>query len=294
MHRLRKTTTAAMAVILLILICGPLLAGEKELLNQGKILMFDRKWEEARAVFQKFAVDYSRSSLAPQAYYFMARCLQAQGKDEDALRAYEVFVQKYPSEPFLPAEARNAVVDLAAGLMERGNPAFKNRLVDGLSDAKKEVRYFTALRCSRLNDKSVTSIAIPILRDMAQNEKQRDIADRAQIALLRLDPKYLSKPQISHEPREPREKSGKSQPGDSTRMFHLRVYKEGVAQPAIELNLPVSMAQLAIAALDESAKAEIRKKGIDVDNIWKDLQGLGPTNILTIRDGKNLVKLWIE
>jgi len=62
----------------------------------------------------------------------------------------------------------------------------------------------------------------------------------------------------------------------------------------VELNIPVSLAQLAIAALDESAKAEIRKKGIDVDNIWEDLKRLGPTNILTFRDGKNLVRIWIE
>ncbi len=291
MHRLRKTTTATIALVLLVLICRPLLAGEQDLLNQGKILMFDRKWEEARAVFQKFAAEYPRSSLVPQAYFFMARCQQAQGKDEDALRAYDVFLQKFPNEPFLPAEARNAVVELAASLMEKGNPAYRNRLIEALSDPKKEVRYFTALRCSRLNDKTITSKAVPILREMAQNEKQRDIGDRARIALLRLDPKYLSKPEISREPKTPSEKSI---PGGSTRMFHLRVYKDGATQPTIELNFPVSMAQLAIAALDESAKAEMRKKGIDVDNVWKDLQGLGPTKILTIRDGKNLVKLWIE
>ena len=36
------------------------------------------------------------------------------------------------------------------------------------------------------------------------------------------------------------------------------------------------------------------KKGIDVENVWKDIQNLGPTNILTFRDGQNLVKIWIE
>ncbi len=291
MDHLYKTTIATVLLILLVPACRPLLAGEQDLLNQGKILIFDRKWEEARAVFQKFTAEYPRSSQAPQAYYFMARCQQALGKDEEALREYEVFLQKYPNEPFLPAEARNAVVELAATLLEQGNASYKNRLIEGLSDPKKEVRYFTALRCSRLKDKSITSMAIPILREMARNESQREIADRARIALLRLDPKYLSKPEISQEPKP---KSEKSRPTAGAKMFHLRVYQDGAAQPSIELNFPVSMAQLAIAALDESAKAEMRRKGIDVDNIWKDLQHLGPTNILTIRDGKNLVKLWIE
>jgi len=62
----------------------------------------------------------------------------------------------------------------------------------------------------------------------------------------------------------------------------------------IELNIPVSLAQMAVSALDESAKREMRRKGIDVENIWEDLKRLGPTNILTFRDGENLIKLWIE
>jgi tetratricopeptide (TPR) repeat protein len=298
MSKLRVMAGAIAALVLLILLCRPMLAAEQELLNQGKILMFDKKYEEARAVFQKFTVEYPRSNLAPQAYYFAARCQQALGKNEAALRAYELFIQRFPNEPFLPAEARNAVVELAASLLEDGNAAYKDRLLEGLSDPKKEVRYFTALRCSLLNDKSITSKAIPILKEIIQNEKQREITDRARIALLRLDPKSLSKPVITREPKkkspeEPAVRSGNKTGGEG-KMFHLRVYQEGSSQPVVELNIPVSMAQLAIAALDESAKAEIRRKGIDVDDVWKDLQRLGPTNIFTIRDGKNIVKLWIE
>jgi len=288
MYLPRRTTTAVLALILLI--CRPLLAGDQELLNQGKILMFDKKWEEARAIFQKFAVEYPKSNLVPQAYFFAARCLQLQGKDEDALRAYEVFLQKYPNEPFLPAEARNAALELAASLMEKGNAAYKNRLAAGLSDPKKEVRYFAAIRSSRLTDKSITSMAVPVLVEIVRNEKERDLVDRARIALLRLDPKTLSNPAPELEQKRRKSPSGQA----DTKMFHLVVKQEGASQPTVELNIPVSLAQLAIAALDESAKAEIRKKGIDVDNIWEDLKRLGPTNILTFRDGKNLVRIWIE
>jgi tetratricopeptide (TPR) repeat protein len=298
MFNLKKTAAATTVLALLIALCGLLRAGEQELLNQGKILMFDKKYEEARAFFQKFAAEYPKSNLVPQAYYFAARCQQALGKNEDALRAYELFIQKYPNEPFLPAEARNAVVVLAASLLENGNAAYKDRLLESLTDPKKEVRYFAALRCSLLSDKSITARAIPVLKEIVQNEKQREITDRARIALLRLDPKSLSKPVIAHEAKGKGggESAGRSgtRAGSQGKMFHLRVYHEGSNEPVVELNFPVSMAQLAIAALDESAKAEIRKKGIDVDDVWKDLQRLGPTNILTIRDGKNLVKLWIE
>ncbi len=293
MFSLRRIITAPLVLVLLAAGCLPLAAAEQELLNRGKILMFDKKWDEARAVFQKFTVEYPKSSLTPQAYYFIARCLQTQGKDEEALHAYEVFLQKYPNEPFLPAEARNAIVELSASLMEAGNTSYKKCLIAGLSDPRKEVRYFAALRCSRMSDKSLSSMAIPVLKEIIQSEKERELTDRARIALLRLDPKYLSKPvTITEEKKGSKGSSGRA--NSNTKMFHLRVLQEGSTQPVVELNIPVSMAQLAIAALDESAKAEMRKKGIDVDNIWEDLKHLGPTNILTIRDGKNLVKLWIE
>jgi hypothetical protein len=132
-------------------------------------------------------------------------------------------------------------------------------------------------------------MAVPVLKEIVQNEKERDLVDRARIALLRLDPQSLSRPTPL-----PEQKRKSSSDRANTVMFHLVVYQEGSTLPTVELNIPVSLAQLAIAALDESAKAEIRKKGIDVDNIWEDLKRLGPTNILSFRDGKKFVKIWIE
>ena len=41
---------------------------------QAKILMFDKKWEEARAAFQRIVRDYPSSSVVPQSYFFSARC----------------------------------------------------------------------------------------------------------------------------------------------------------------------------------------------------------------------------
>src|SRR5512135_684980 len=103
-------------------------AAEQALFNDGKIRIFDKKWPEARGVFERIIQAYPRSPLVPQAYYYIARCFQFQGKQEEALQAYELFLQKFPNEPFLPGEARNAVVELAASLFEKGNQAYRNQL----------------------------------------------------------------------------------------------------------------------------------------------------------------------
>jgi tetratricopeptide (TPR) repeat protein len=270
---------------------------DQEMFNQGKILIFDRKYDDARSVFHRVIHEFPKSPLVPQAHYYIARCFQFQGRETDAIGAYEQFLQLYPNEPFLPAEARNAVIELAATLMEKGNSDYRDRLVDGLKNAKKEVRYFAAIRTSRVHDRALTSLAVPVLREIVKSETEPELVDRARIALLRHDPNALARPQ-AEAPDPPKRvptqrEPSRGKPG-SARMFHLVVYQSGMAEPKVELQLPVSLAQLAIAALDESARQEIRKRGIDIDNVWESLKNLGPTNILTFRDGPNTVKIWIE
>ncbi len=271
---------AGMAVVV------PAQAGRDQVLfNDAKIMIFDKKWEEARNVFRRLISEFPESTVVPQAHYYVARCYQFQGKQEEALQQYESFLKLFPDEPFLPAEARNAIVELAASLYERGSTAYRDRLIAGLSDARKEVRYFAAIRCSQLKDRYLASMSVPVLKEIVRKESEQDLVDRARIALLRLEPKALPPPAP--------ESKRRGREGDS-RMFHVVVYRRGVSEPIVELNLPFSLAQMAISALDESAKREMRRRGFDVDNIWEDLKRLGPTDILTFRDGENMIKLWIQ
>jgi tetratricopeptide (TPR) repeat protein len=279
------------SVVLLSGICVSAAGGgrDQDLLNQGTVLIFERKWDQAYGVFQRLIGDFPRSPLLSKAYFYSARCLQLQGKEVEALRAYELVLQKFPNDPVLQSQSMNGVVELAASLLDRGNAAYRDRFVAGLKSPNKEVRYFTALRCGRLKDAHVAAMAIPTLREIVAKETEPDLTNRARIALLRLEPKALAREPGTQETRE----KG-SEPASQTRMLHLRVYQNGNSKPVVELNLPLSLAQMAISALDESAKNEMRKKGFDVDNIWEDLKRLGPADILTLRDGEKLIKLWIQ
>lgn len=287
MRRARyRPTIMALVIAAATIIAGFAQAGKDQaLFNDAKILIFDKKWDEARGAFQRVIREYPSSPIVPQAYYYIARCFQFQGRQEDALQQYESFLKRYPNEPFLPAEARNAIVELAATLHEKGNHAYRDRLVSSLSDPDKAVRYFAAIRSSQLKDRYLASMAVPVLKEIAGKESEQDLVDRARIALLRLEPEALPPPAPESKKRAAR--------GD-TKMFHLVVSRKGVAEPIVELNIPISLAQMAVSALDESAKREMRKRGIDVDNIWEELNRLGHTNILTFRDGENLIKLWIR
>ena len=257
---------------------------DQDLFNQGKIAMFDKKWEDARGMFQRVVQEFPRSPLIPQASYFAARCLQQQGKEAEALKAYEQFLQKYPEEPFLPSEARNAVVDLAVTLSEKGDGSYKDRVLRALTDSSKQVRYFAAIRASYLtSDPKITSLATPILREIVKAEQERELVDRAKIALLRIDPNASQ-----------RSGSDRSDAGPGPRMFHILIQEPGSKEPTVELNLPLSLAELALAALSQSQKQELRRKGFDVENVWDSLKRMGRSDILTIRDHDTIVRIWIE
>ena len=265
-------------------------AKDQDLFNQGKVLMFEQKWDEARQTFQRLIRDYPHSGLLPQACFHSAYCLRLQKKPEEALLAYEQFLQKYPNEPFFVGEARQTIVELAASLVGQGKTTYRNQLIAALRDPKKDVRYFAAIRCSSLKDRQLNPMIVPVLREILAKEKQPDLVNPASIALLSIDPAALA-------PATPK-KETRSQPkqGNSTvKVFRLVIYEGNEKSlPKVDLTVPVSFAQALISALDEPTKAELRKKGIDINNIWDSLNQLGATNILTIRNGGNIVKLWIQ
>lgn len=228
--------------------------------------------------------------LQSQSYYLSARCLQLQGKEAEALRAYELFVQKFPNDPVLQTVSTNSIVELAASLLDKGDSTYRDRVASALKSPRKEVRYYAALRCGRLNDARLGAMAIPVLKEIVEKEIEPDLTNRARIALFRLDPKILAKQSGTQETK----KKGGNNPASQIRMLHLEIYQNGISKPVVELNVPISMAQLLVTAMDESAKNELRKKGFDVDNIWEDLKRLKPTDILTLRDGQKVVRLWIQ
>jgi len=268
---------------------------DQEVFNQAKILMFEQKWEDARQVFQRMIREFPQSNLLPQAYYHSAYCLQLQKKPEETVAAYDQFLQKYPKEPDYARQARQNIVHLSATLFEQGKTAYRSRLVSALTDPDKDVRYLAAIRAGSLKDRQLDPLCVPVLKEIVTKEKQLDLVAPATIALLRIDPAALAKPAPA-KPATTRPEKAAPKPGSTEgRQFHIQIFENGEQKPpSVELNFPMAFAQLAVMALDEATKVELRKNGFDIDNIWQSLNRLGPTHILTLRSGPRVVKIWIQ
>jgi hypothetical protein len=83
-------------------------------------------------------------------------------------------------------------------------------------------------------------------------------------------------------------------PQDETRILRIRVWKKGQKDPVVSLNIPWSLADLALGAMDEEDKAALRRKGYDINKIMNDLAKSKEKLIRIEAEDGSIIEIWIE
>jgi len=262
--------------------------GDPDRLRSAKALFFDRNYAEARQAWQAI-LQSSRGAEAAAAAYWVARCSENNGEHDRAFREYAEFLARRPADGALVEEARTSRVGLAARLYKAGRKQHLPVLVDAVADPSRTIRYYAALQLSTLGPE-VGKPAIPVLLSIVENEKDPDLVERAKLALLRLDPRALTRtvpPEPGSRPPAPR--------GREARWFRLRIFEAGSSKAKVSVNLPIALADMLFQSLPEDAKADLRRDGYDAEKLWARLRALGPTEILTVegQDGGK-IQIWME
>jgi hypothetical protein len=258
---------------------------EEKLFQEAKILLFDEKWGEAQVKLEELLAEYPRSRLVPQAIFYRAKCLGKQdGKQERALRAYEDYLFTPEKNESLVEEAETSIIDLAYDLYYNdGEKDYLNKIEERLFSPSSKVRYYAALKLSLVKDKKIAARAIPVLKQIIEQERDMDFKDRARIALLRISPDSLREV----------EDRGTSR---RAKMLKIRVSVRGMDEPAFNLSIPWALADLALSAIPEKDKAALRQEGYDLDRIVDQLIRT-KGNIIEIRSLETparVIKIWIE
>jgi tetratricopeptide (TPR) repeat protein len=246
-----------------------------------KLLLLDEKWAEACARLDDFLKQYPSSPLSRQAMFMRARSLaQLPGKTEEALKAYESFLEIKPVSPSLAEEAELAIINLAGSLVAQGKREYARKIESRLQSSNKVVRYYAAIKMSYFKEKSLAEKCIPVLKEIITEEKDEELRDRARIALLRVSPRELS---------ELEEKSQAEKP----LVLKIRVEKKGKKEPEIFLSIPWSLADLALRSIPEKDKERLRQQGYDIERVIRDLSRTRG-QIIEIRDEDTIIKIWLE
>jgi tetratricopeptide (TPR) repeat protein len=267
------------------------LGSDEERLRSAKALVFDRRYEEARAAWQEILRGSSGEEAALAAYW-VARCSENLKQDARALEEYQGFLERRPRDGALAEEARSSRVAIAGRLYRAGQRQYLPVIQAALSDPSRSVRYLAAFQLAELG-RPVADEALPLLKQIAAEERDPDLVARAKVLLLGLDPQALAAASASGSRAGP--KAGATPRAGPIRFLRVRVFEGAGTKPTVSVNVPLSLAEFAYKSLPDDAKRELRQQGYDADNFWERLKELGPTEILTVegRQGEK-VQIWIE
>jgi hypothetical protein len=253
-------------------------AEDAERVRLAKELYFDRKYTAAREAWQGVLAK-AQGAEGDQAAYWVARSSESLGEHARAFDEYGKFLARRPADRTLAEEARTSRVGLAVRLYKAGQKQHLVVLEDALKDPSKTVRYYAALQLAGLG-REVGRPAVPLLCRIVHEEGDEDLVERAKLALLKVDPQCLDRAEGSR---------------GGGRWLKVRIFEKGRSEPAVSINLPVALAELAFKSLPDDARRELRKKGYDADNFWEQLRKLPRAQIVDIRgDDDERIQIWIE
>jgi hypothetical protein len=248
----------------------------------AKELFFDRRYAEARAAWE--AIRAAGGPDAVAARYWIARSSESLGEEERALREYAAYLAARPADRALAQEAVTSRVGLAARLYKKGKTQHAAVLTEALADASRTVRYFAALQAGSLGGE-MAARAVPVLTEIVEREKDEDLVQRAQLALLKADPEALSRATRGPAPRAARTAS----------FIRVRIMERGDAKPKVQITLPLGLAELVFKSLPDDAIGELKAKGYEPETFWSRLKALGPTEIIAIEgDQGETIQIWTE
>lgn len=277
-----------MSAMALALLGALVLGADEEQLRSAKALVFDRRYEEARAAWQEI-LRRSSGEDAALAAYWVARCSENLKQDARALEEYQGFLERPGRDSALAEEARTSRVALAGRLYRTGQRQYLPVIQGALSDPSRTVRYFAAFQLAELG-RPAAGEAVPLLKQIAAGEKDPDLVARAKVLLLGLDPQALAT--SAPKPRAPAQAGPRPAP---VRFLRVRVFERDGTKPTVSINVPLSLAEFAYKSLPDDAKRELKQQGYDADNFWERLKELGPTEILKVEGGEGeKVQIWIE
>jgi tetratricopeptide (TPR) repeat protein len=253
---------------------------DQELFQEAKIMIFDKEWENAQEKLEELLEDFPDSPLYSQALFYLGRTLENQkGEEKEAIGIFKRYILHSDSNEVLIQEAETSIIKLSFVLYEKGRKSYLKEIKTRLYRPNRIVRYYAAIRLSYLKDKREAREAVPVLKEILEEEEDQELKDKAQIALLRIDPDYF---QDYEEKRDERRLI----------LMKFRVINKNTRAETFSLSIPWALADLALANIPEEAKADLIKEGYDLDRIFKEVIDGG--RIIEIETKETIIKIWIE
>lgn len=284
-----KRTNKKLKLILIILLsffCIPIYPFQEKELSEAKLLIFDRKWKAAEEKINEILKKYPESEISSDILFYLGQCIQEQGgREEEAINTFNKYLKRRERAKFAE-EAEIAIIDLSSELHRKGKINYIENITSRLERKNKVVRYYSAFKLSYFKD-NYKYLAVPVLKEILNEEKDIELRERAKIALLRIDPHLLR---------------GMAEEENKIKMLRITIIKRSTGKQELSVKIPLDLANLAIQALskpDSLIKADVKINGKKVESgslnkIFQRFLNMKKAEILEIYDEDEIIKLWIE
>lgn len=255
---------------------------DKNLLQDAKLLLFDKKWSAAQEKLEQLLEDFPDSELYSQAFFYKGKCLFEQpGKEAQALKVYKDYLELEDKNRNLVQDSEWAIIELSFRLYENGKRSYLRDIETRLRSRDRSVRYFAALKLSYAADKEVAGKGLPVLEEILEEEgDDEELSNRAKLAILRIDPDAF-------------ENLEEQKFTIKVSTLYIRAENKRTGKTTLSLNIPWALADLALQAIPVKEKEMIRKEGYDLDGIIKRLIRL-KGEILEFEDEDSIIKIWLK
>jgi tetratricopeptide (TPR) repeat protein len=149
--------------------------------NEGKTLIFDEKYLEAREIFVELERQFPRSAYADDAGFWASYALEhIRGQTEAAFKSYEGFLAKYPESPFRE-HATASMVQLAERLYKQGMAEYREFIETAKTGEDDEIQLLALQALYRVEGEDI----IPSLEALLADGSKSARVKREAVSILR-------------------------------------------------------------------------------------------------------------
>jgi tetratricopeptide (TPR) repeat protein len=256
-------------------------AGDKidddALMGKAKQDLFDRNWNAALKKLDQLIDRSPNSSHYSMALFYKGRCLKELNKSKQALATFTQYLE-VSKNMGLKEEALKEIIDLNFQLAKGTDRHYLKAIVDFLDSKDAMVRYYAAFKLSYAKDKKMAEKAVPVLKRIVRNDDDEDLVDRAKLALMRINPRFLKEDSETRPP--------------AIRLLCMSVYDKKEKKETFAITFPFGLAKLALEAIPEEEKELIKKEGYNLDRILETLTRV--PEVIKIEGDDVIFKIWVK
>lgn len=277
---MKPTIKAVILVIMMVLLCGTAARGDtiEESYAKAKLYLFDKQWEKALDVLDDLINRYPDQKFDRPFLFYRAKSLIGLNQLNRALTDLEEFVARTTNQT-LKQDAIVEMIDLNSRLYKQ----FKERqyletALKYLKEKEKFIRYYSALELSYLKEKDVASKAVPVLKEIIRQEENEELINRAKLALMRIDPRYLQ------------ETARESDLEDA--LLKITVFDKIKKKFTMEISIPFALVKMALDSLPDEVSREFSDQDIKLDTIMDII--MEKREVFKMETQESIVKIWLK